>query len=59
MSEKDVETIFGAPDRVRNENSYYVYAYDYPTSSALWNTECIVRFDGLSRRVTGWQTNSD
>ena len=59
MAESDVVRIFGSPDRVRKQATYYVHAYDFPTSSVFWDTECIIRFDGVSRRVTGWQTNSD
>ena len=57
--EKEVIQMFGRPSRLRHKTDYFIYAYDFPTSSRLWDTECSIRFNAATRRVEGWQLNSD
>lgn len=58
-TETAIRAIFGEPRRVRQGNGYFLYIYSFPTSSLLWNTECLIRFDAASKQVEAWQLNAD
>lgn len=58
-TETAIKAIFGEPRRIRQGNGYFLYVYSFPTSSLLWNTECLIRFNAASKQVEAWQLNAD
>jgi hypothetical protein len=58
-TEAAIRAIFGEPRRVRQGNGYFLYIYNFRTSSLLWDTDCVIRFNASSKQVEAWQLNAD
>lgn len=58
-TETAIKAIFGEPRRIRQGNGYFLYVYSFPTSSLLWDTDCLIRFNAASKQVEAWQLNAD